>query len=398
MDMNYAQNIKKVIKRVLFMMFKCFPIKNNKIVATTMRGRKYGDNPKYIVEYIKKLYPEVDVVWLVLPGYNSCVPSWIRKVPYTFSIKLIYELSTAKVWIDTHRIRASVSKRHGQVLIETWHGGLGIKKIEGDIPSVLETQWEIEEIEQTARLSDVFISNSDHLSSIYRRAFNYHGPIYKCGYPKNDLFFNNYEAIARDKKKELNITSDKRIVMYAPTYRNQFAWGDDLDFSVFDLDYSCVKEALEQRFGGEWIFLVKWHPTMFLYIQRNGISFHNVIDVTADNDMQSLLCAVDVLISDYSSCIFDAALRNIPCFTFAKDFEEYKSLQGTYFDLEDLPFPYAKNNDELKNNILTFDNDDYLNKWNAFKKQTGLCETGHATEDIATKIIDIMNGKTVVWN
>lgn len=72
-------------------------------------------------------------------------------------------------------------------------------------------------------------------------------------------------------------------------------------------------------------------------------------------------------------------LREISCFTFAKDFAEYKSIQGTYFEMEELPFPYARNNDELKNNIQSYDHNDYLKKWEQFSERTGLNETGHAT-------------------
>ena len=384
-------------KNFWFLFFRLFPIHNNKIVATTMRGRKYGDNPRCIVEYVKNLYPEVNVVWLTDKDYKCDIPQWVRTTPYRLKIKTIYELTTAKVWIDTHRLRSIVVKREGQCFIETWHGGLGIKKIEGDIQRVLDTPWEVAEIKNTSKLADVFISNSDHLSSIYRRAFGYEGPIWKCGYPKNDIMLQYHNHISENVKKELNIGLEKKIILYAPTYRDRFAWGNNPDFSVYDINYKWVKESVKEHFGGDWIFLVKWHPTMIPYIQRNLIHFENVIDVTTYNDMQGLLCASDIMISDYSSCIFDAALREIPCFTFAKDFDEYKSVQGTYFDMEELPFPYARNNDELISNILTYNHDDYIERWKQFTVRTGLHETGHATEDIANKITDILKGKRVVW-
>ena len=134
-----------------------------------MRGRKYGDNPRYILEELKKELPTLDFVWLVAEGYNVLTPNWIRKIPYKITLKTIYEISTARIVIDSHRFRSAIRKRKGQFFIETWHGGLGIKKIEGDIQRVLETPWEVAEIKNTTKLADVFISNSDHLSNIYRR-------------------------------------------------------------------------------------------------------------------------------------------------------------------------------------------------------------------------------------
>ena len=121
------------------------------------------------------------------------------------------------------------------------------------------------------------------------------------------------------------------------------------------------------------------------------------MDVTDYNNMQELLCAADIVISYYSSCIFDAALREIPCFTYAKDFEKYKGTQGTYFEMENLPFPYARSNEELISNIQHYNHEDYLKRWYEFKIKTGLVETGHAAKVIAAKIKDIFDGKYIKW-
>lgn len=381
---------------LLFYIFRLFPLQN-KIIGVTMRGRKYGDNPQFIFEELKKLDSNIDFIWLNANGYEYNLPAWIRSVPYKLTIKTIYELATAKIWIDTHRLRASIRKRKSQVFIETWHGGLGIKKIEGDLPKVLTNPWDMADIKNTAKLANVFISNSNHLSDIYRRAFFYKGIIYKSGYPKNDVIVNPTHDIASRVKKELGISQEKKIILYAPTFRPEFCYCIERDFSVYDINYQKVKESVIQKWGGEWEFLVKWHPTMIPYVKRFVHLNPDVRDVTTYNDMQALICSTDVIISDYSSCIFDAALREIPCFTFATDFEEYKGTQGTYFEMEELPFPYAKDNEELVSNIQKFNHFDYLKRWNEFKVKTGLLETGHAGKDIAQKIYRILNGEMVEW-
>jgi CDP-glycerol glycerophosphotransferase len=123
-----------------------------------------------------------------------------------------------------------------------------------------------------------------------------------------------------------------------------------------------------------------------------------VMDVTDYQDMQRLLMATDVMVSDYSSCIFDAALRRIPCFAYATDFDQYKyEERGVYYEMEELPFPYAKNNDEMEQNVKAFDMEDYLKKWDAFTVRMGLNETGHSAKDIAEKMADFLNGKKVTW-
>ena len=382
---------------LIFLICRLLPIKD-KVVSTTMRGRKYGDNPRYILEELKKELPTLDFVWLVAEGYNVLTPNWIRKIPYKITLKTIYEISTARIVIDSHRFRSAIRKRKGQFFIETWHGGLGIKKIEGDIQRVLETPWEVAEIKNTTKLADVFISNSDHLSNIYRRAFGYQGPIWKCGYPKNDILLQGHSDIAENVRKELKIGQNQKILLYAPTYRDGFAWGNEQDFSVFDINYEQTKRAVQEHFGGEWVILVKWHPTMLPYIKRNHIHYDKVMDVTDYNNMQELLCAADIVISDYSSCIFDAALREIPCFTYAKDFEKYKGTQGTYFEMENLPFPYARSNEELISNIQHYNHEDYLKRWYEFKIKTGLVETGHATKDIAKKIASVFERNSNIYS
>jgi CDP-glycerol glycerophosphotransferase len=135
------------------------------------------------------------------------------------------------------------------------------------------------------------------------------------------------------------------------------------------------------------MILIRLHPSD----KADGLeclsAYSNVvIDATRYPDMQELILASDAFFSDYSSCIFDAALCDIPCFTYANDFAAYKGDRGVYYEMEELPFPYAKSNDELVENILNFNYELYKKKWEAFKIRTGLLETGHAAKDIANAI------------
>ncbi len=385
--------VKRLLKNVCFWFFRQLPLQD-KVVATTMRGRKFGDNSKAVVVAIHEKSPETKIVWLKNGGYKYSLPQWVRGVEYFSLLQTLYELATARVWVSTHLFETEWKRRKGQLVVQTWHGGLGIKKIEYDVVS---EQHRLDEkgrakVAHTCALSDVFISQSDHLSSIYRRAFGYNGPIWKCGYPKNDVLYgNNSEAV---EKVRLTYGVNTRFLLYAPTFRQE--WGE-IDWSPYDIDFLRLHRAVVDTFGGEWTILLKWHPVLIPFLKGRAVP-EGTIDVTDYEDMQELILASDIMISDYSSCLFDAALRNIPCFTYATDFEQYKADRGVYYEMEELPFPYAKNNDELMYNIEHFDKDDYLNKWEAFKVRTGLHETGHAAKDIAEKIIDFLNGKNINWN
>lgn len=387
--------IRANLKKCLFFVLRFAPLQD-KVIASTMRGR-YGDNPQFIFETLHSQRPDLDLVWLTDPYYNSNLPKWVREVRYYGrALKLIYELSTAKVWINTHRFESWWKKRPGQLVVETWHGGLGIKKIEMDCAQVRKSQLDINEIRNTCKLADVFISQSTHLSNIYRRAFGYKGPIWKCGYPKNDsLFLDRKEA--RCRIRSLYMIKEK-IALYAPTMRLGDIGSSCPTKKPYSIDWDALHNALCKKFGGEWTILVKWHPVLRNTLSSDFITSKYVIDVTKHSDMQELLRATDFMISDYSSCIFDAALLNIPCFTYATDFEEYKSERGVYYEMDELPFPYARDNQELIKNILEYNHDQYIKKWEKFKKDTGLYETGHASKDIAEKILQFIDTGTVEWN
>lgn len=383
---------------VLFYLLRIFPIKKNKVLACVSAGSRYDDNQKYIMEELHKLIPDLDIVWVKDPKYEYELPAWIRPVKWR-SWQWLYEYITAKIWNSNVIVPDYFVKRKGQLYVETWHGGLGIKKVAGDIiGDYAADRKNIRMFKNPSNMADVFISNSDHLSAIYRRAFKFHGSIWKCGYPKNDMLVQNNPEDGVKARNDLGIPQDHKVLFYAPTWRLRFEKEQHVDMKVYDLDMLRLKQALAERFGGEWTMLIRFHPKLRHYAKGCLEAQPEVMDVTDYPDMQQLLMATDVMVSDYSSCVFDAALRRIPCFTYATDFEAYKyEERGVYYEMEELPFPYAKNNDEMEQNVKAFDMEEYLKKWDAFAVRMGLNETGHAAKDIAQKMADFLNGKTVEW-
>ena len=379
---------------IIFYLLRVFPIKKNKVIATAFGGIRYGDNQKPMLEALHEICPETEIVWVKKRGYEYELPEWMRTVKW-YSLRWIYEYATAKIWINNCLTPDYFLKRKGQLYIETWHGGLGIKRVFGDIQSRLAQKYK-KQYKIMANLADVFISNSDHLSAIYRNALCYNGPIWKCGYPMNDILFTGNAQITEKVKKTLNIPATNKVLLYAPTHRDKFVTEGRVDDSVFFSNFTDLRQSLSQRFGGEWTILLRWHQSQMKMLSETKIP-SGVVNATCYPDMQELLMATDVMMSDYSSCIFDAAMRRIPCFIYASDYEEYKKYRGVYYEMEELPFPYAKNNDEMEQNVKTFDMKDYLKKWDAFTIRMGLNETGHSAKDIAQKMADFLHGKKVTW-
>lgn len=169
-----------------------------------------------------------------------------------------------------------------------------------------------------------------------QKSFGYKGLIFKCGYPKNDALLSERTSSRILIRNYYNLDERQKLLLYAPTFRDEFY--TQIDTSVYNVDLESVQLHLQQKIGGEWTILVRWHPLFASMLSEQSINVHpNAIDTTSYPDVQELLKACDAVMSDYSSILFDAALLDIPCFTFATDFEAYKADRGTYYDMEELP-------------------------------------------------------------
>ena len=381
----------------VYFLCRLLPLQN-KIVGSTFWGRKYGDNTKFVLEELHRINPDVKIVWIRNFKYKYDVPGYMKSISHFAHWRVAFEYATAKVWLDTHRFPGNARKRKGQLIIETWHGGLGIKKIDGDVPKFRAMKRVMDEVRKTSQLADLFISNSGHLTRIYRTAFDYTGKVWKAGYPKNDSLFEDRAPFCKKIHDTYGIPQDTKILLYAPTFRDSFN-ETGFDKTAFDIDFDRLQGALQERFGGTWKILVRWHPVMANKMGDIAKIYGNaVIDATRYPDMQELIMATDAMLSDYSSGIFDAAMLRMPCFLFVTDFEEYKQDRGVYYELEDLPFPCGKNNDELLERVRNFDETQYNATWKAFTERVGLHETGHAARDIATVIAAFIKGNSTPLN
>lgn len=364
------------------LMFRFFPIRKNKIVINNLHGKGYGDNSKYIVEELLKQNIDCDIVWLLkgLTREEADLPDKVRAVDLG-SIKSIYEMTTAKVWLESNRLSQYLFKRKGQYYVQTWHGGLGLKKIEGDAPYGMSKR-NINFAKRDSRMADLFISNSKHLSDIYRRAFWYNGEILEVGYPKNDVLFESKERFRAKIRSFYSLNNDDSILLYAPTFR------EDHKLNAYDIDFDNLYRYLNDQGTGRWVILVKLHPNIDSF-QFNKVFSGNVINATKFPDMQELVMGVDALVTDYSSCMFDSAMASIPTFLYASDIEDYLDERGFYFTQDEIPFSISKNTEELLNAIGEFDSQRYKDTLKSFYDWVGLYDTGMASHKVSNKLISV---------
>lgn len=365
------------------------PVEPRKIVFENFQGKGYGCNPKYIAEKLEERYPgKYELVWLVSKDdeiYGE-LPDHITKVR-SKTREALRELATAKVYISNHSkvfyMRRGYFKRKGQYLIQTWHGSLGIKRIGNDIQGANEKGWR-KMAKRSSETIDFWISNSDFESRVYQQA--YWAPedrIVLYGHPRNDILLGDTEAVTEKVKSYFGIAAGKKMLLYAPTFRDQF------DSSCYELDFQRLRQALEERFGGEWVFLVRMHPKAWKYARLSYPSALEIYDAGYYADIQELIAAADCMITDYSSCIFDFVLTKRPGFIFATDIEEYNTERGFYYPLESTPFPIARNNGELIRAVERFDEAGYKDDVERFLAEKGCIEDGHAAERVADKIAEL---------
>ena len=351
----------------------------------------YGCNPKYIAEKLLDEKGNFRIIWLISDKYRKTndFPKGIKLVNFG-SERVIYELATAKIWISNVRlinlIKRGLNKKQGQKYIQTWHGSLGIKKIDKDANANFwkNSNWKDYYIKDSEMI-DYMISNSSFETAVYKSAISDKADIKEFGHPRNDIFFQDSVKIKEKLLSNFNLEKNTKILLYVPTFR------DNKHISCYDIEYNKLLNPLAEKFGGDWEILIRLHPRLIQF--KEILIPNNVTDVTFYPDIQELLVSTDIAITDYSSCIFDFMLTKRPAFIYANDIEKYNNERGFYYPLTETPFPIARNNDELIENIKNFDFADYQNKINNFLKEKGCIDDGLASERVVKLIENIINNE-----
>lgn len=356
--------------------------KQDKIVFVNFLGRGYGDSPKYIAEEILRQALPYDLVWLVY-DMNNTFPKGIRKVKF-YSMKSRYELSTARVIISNTKARLPYSKKKSQYYIQTWHGGFGVKYIEGDIQQFLPEDY-VRDSKYDSSITDLILSGSDFQTQVIKDSFWYNGEIFMKGVPRNDIFFNYTRETIIKLKKLYGFDDNSKIVIYAPTFRRNG------NVDVYQLNAQKMLQSLRKKTGDNWKLIIRLHPSI---ADKSGI-FHydsDVIDGSSFTDSQELLVISDLLITDFSSMMMDFAIMRKPVLLFIQDLDDYvKESGGVRPIFYNLPFSMGRSNEELNEIINEFDNNVYLKSLDSFMhKYFRSYDDGHASEYVVERIKIIM--------
>lgn len=398
-------SIKKSIKDIIYITAKyaaraiyvvashIVPPNKNILFFESSNGRNYTGNPRYIYEEIlnQGLNKEYTCVWSCMHPKDLKIPGNPIKVKRSFFKFLYYSLRSG-AWIIDSRHLYYLRKNDKTKYIQTWHG-TPLKKLALDMDYIdmsgnNDIESYHEEFTKNTHIWQYLISQNPYSSKIFRRAFDFKGEMLEIGYPRNDILINKNNSNHIDKiKTKLNIPKNKKIILYAPTWRdNEYYEKGEYKFAT-KMDFDKLYEELSDNY----ILIVKFH-----YLVKENIDWTKyngfVIECDADWDIQELYLISDMMITDYSSVMFDYSILKRPMIFFTYDLENYKNnLRDFYFDMvEEVPGPICKTNNELINFIKNYNENDYNSefgeKYKKFNKKFNPFDDGKS----AQKIIDLI--------
>ena len=365
-------------------------LNDHSIIFYSFWGLGYSGNCKYIANKIHEMDKNLDLFWIVSEAADLAFPDWITPVVFG---SLFYYLVffTSKFVISDVDYPFQGIKRKGQYYISTWHGIGPSKKLDWSITSN-RTKEKRCHLKADWNRSDILIAGSRFCHYVYRESFLFDGTIKDWGYPRNDVLF-----CKRDLKtkihKYFDIDRNKRIALYAPTFRNELIYSKDTARlqEIYDLDLEKAADRLQARFNACFVILYRFHHYVYRYLDIS--KYHQFgIDVTHYPDMQELLVATDVLITDYSSSMWDFSLMRKPVFLYYHDADVYEEkYQGFYVFPDEYPYPKGHSTEELCDAIDNFDEGLYQKKLDEWFEKYGKFDDGHASERVVNRILEVID-------
>ena len=362
------------------------PIKENQIIFISFLGKYYSDSPKYLYEYLYNNFKDdFEFVW-VLNDKNVEIPG-NPKIVKRFSLEYYKEVARSKYWVINGRQAARLHKRPEQRILSTWHGtplkrlGLDIGNIYSMNPNIKKSYIDV------GKQWDFLISPNRYTTNVLKSSFAYERDILETGYPRNDILYNANEEYVNKIKNNLNIPKDKKVILYAPTWRDD----EYLDVGQIKFELKLELDKLQRELSDEYIVLVRTH---YFIANKLDLSPYKgfAFDVCNYDDIAELYLVSDILITDYSSVFFDFANLKRPILFYTYDLEKYESqLRGFYIDIHtEVPGPLLKTTEEVIDSIKNIDevNKEYSKKYDEFYQRFCYIDDGNASERIAK----------IIWN
>ena len=373
-------------KTITLYVFNKMKLKENWVVFESFMGRNCSGQPKYVYKYLQEAYGDkYKCIWVVdrkgveIPGKH--------KTCKRFSLKYYYYMNRSKYWVNNMRQPLSIPRREETVMLATWHG-TPLKRLVFDMDDVHSANPRYKDIvfKQT-RAWDYLLSDNPFSTERFQSCFRFEKEkILEYGYPANDpMYAPDREEQAAKIKEKLGIPKDKKVILYAPTWRDdQFYEAGQYGFEL-DLDVN----RLQEEFGDEYVLLLRLH---YFIVDQLDLSKYGdfTVDGSSYDDITDLYLISDMLITDYSSVFFDYANLKRPVLYYTYDLDKYRDvLRGFYLDMEkDLPGPLLLTNDEVVDAIKNIDKikEQYKDRYEEFYNRFCCVDDGHAAQRVVEKV------------
>ncbi|WOO46119.1 CDP-glycerol glycerophosphotransferase family protein [Bacillus subtilis] len=335
---------------IAFRTIGLLPRNEKLIIFESYSGKQFSCNPRAIFEYLEENKDKYDyrLIWSIDKRNKDLFDNLDVKYLKRFSLKWLWYMATAKYWITNSRLPLWIPKPRKTTYVQTWHG-TPLKKLANDMdevhmPGTTTEQYKKNFLKEASKW-DYLISPNAYSTEIFRSAFQFKRTFIESGYPRNDFLHkeNKYEEMLKIKDR-LGIDRDKKIILYAPTWRdNSFYAKGKYKFNiVLDL------ESLKDQLSDEYILILRMH---YLVSENINLTAYKgfAYDFSNHNDIRELYLISDILITDYSSVFFDFAGLKRPILFYVPDIEFYRDkLRGFYYDFEKCaPGPLLKTTEKV---------------------------------------------------
>ncbi len=365
-------NQKLYAREFLYPKFRKEPVDDKIIMFEAYWGGQYSCNPRALYEYIDREHPEYKCVWSLTDEKTPINGKGIRV--QRFSGEYYHYLATAKYFVNNVNFENAYKKREGQIEIQTMHG-TPYKSMGLDVKDDFPDEEAVNRYIKRNRRWNYLVVQGKFTESMAWQWFRYKGNMLRTGYPRTDHLFSISEEEVASLKKRKGIPADKKVIIYAPTFRQKGHYEMPLDLDLMRAELS-----------DEYVLVIRLHHFALAgYTVPEDGEF--IIDGGKDGTIDDFYKMADVLITDYSSVMFDYSLTGKKIIFFAYDLEEYTNdLRGTCFDLtEEAPGPVVRTTKEVIDAVRG-DDGSYAERRAAFLDKYLTYENGRSSEMIFEEV------------
>ncbi|GAB3661513.1 CDP-glycerol glycerophosphotransferase family protein [Nocardioides korecus] len=354
------------------------------IVWNSFHGR-YSDSPRALHDaLVERGTPGLEHTWLAHRDHRHLFPDSAHVVDID-GPDARPALERADLVVASSHVRVPWTKPEGARFLQTWHG-TPLKRIHRDV--LWAPEGLLDELDEDVAKWDLLLSPNPASTTRLRSAFGFDGEVLESGLPRNDLLSSPRATQVRERlRRELAIPESATVVLYAPTWRDAEGYDESLPVPLH-LDLEAFGAALGQDSEHEVVLLVRAH---YMVTSRWDLGDRPWLrDVSLHPDIAELYAVADVMVTDYSSTMFDFAITGRPLLFLADDLEEYAgSIRGFYFDLlSHAPGPVARSTPDLVEALRSLPDveREHASAYAAFREKYCVLEDGHATERVLERL------------